>query len=340
MPLLDVLQSVPILSFLPVVLLSLSAVLPAAAAPPSWPPIVLIFTSQAWNMTYSFYQSMTTIPMELREAAAIFRLESLAALQDARAALRRDRPDLEQHDELGGRMVLPDGGRDLPRRRARLPPARPGLVPADGRQRRRPARPSWLGIATLVLVIVLLDQLVWRPVLAWADKFKLEMVEGDEPPELVVLRACWSRSSLVERFGSRLWIPLTERIDAWMRRRLGQRGRRRCRDGGPRTAPRPVVTVAGDRCWALVLAYGGCPRRAACWRRCPRTTWAAARPSGCWPPSLAWPPRWRSPWPGRSRSASLIGTNRRAGRRAAAGRAGGRLGPGDGPLPGRSCWPC
>ena len=72
MPLLDVLQSVPILSFLPVVLLSLSAVLPEAIAV-GLASIVLIFTSQAWNMTFAWYQSLTTIPMELREASSIFR---------------------------------------------------------------------------------------------------------------------------------------------------------------------------------------------------------------------------------------------------------------------------
>ena len=74
MPLLDVLQSVPILSFLPIVLLSLSAILPQAFAA-ELAAIVLIFTSQAWNMTFSFYQSMTTIPTEMREAAAVFRFD-------------------------------------------------------------------------------------------------------------------------------------------------------------------------------------------------------------------------------------------------------------------------
>ncbi|HEU5181257.1 MAG TPA: ABC transporter permease subunit, partial [Candidatus Polarisedimenticolia bacterium] len=74
LPLLDVLQSVPILSFLPVVLLGLSALLPSGLAA-ELAAIVLIFTSQAWNMTFSFYQSMTTIPGDLREAASIFRFD-------------------------------------------------------------------------------------------------------------------------------------------------------------------------------------------------------------------------------------------------------------------------
>ncbi|HNW35361.1 MAG TPA: ABC transporter permease subunit, partial [Candidatus Ozemobacteraceae bacterium] len=72
MPLLDVLQSVPILSFLPVVLLSLSSILPERIAI-ELAAITLIFTSQAWNLTFSFYQSLITVPNELREASAVFR---------------------------------------------------------------------------------------------------------------------------------------------------------------------------------------------------------------------------------------------------------------------------
>ena len=79
MPMLDVLQSVPILSFLPVVLLSFSAVLPQIFAA-ELAAIVLIFTSQAWNMTFSFYQSMTTIPSKCVKRRRVS-LRSLAAIQ-------------------------------------------------------------------------------------------------------------------------------------------------------------------------------------------------------------------------------------------------------------------
>ncbi len=140
MPLLDVLQSVPILSFLPVVLLGLSAVLPQNVAA-EIAAVILIFTSQAWNMTFCFYQSLSTIPAELREAAAIFRFSTLDAPPRARAAVRGDRPDLEQHDELGGRLVLPHGVGDLQGRTPRLPPSRPGLVPADRGDRRETSAP-------------------------------------------------------------------------------------------------------------------------------------------------------------------------------------------------------
>jgi NitT/TauT family transport system permease protein len=72
MPLLDVLQSVPILSFLPVVLLSLSAIFPQKIATEG-AAIVLIFTGQVWNLIFAWYQALKTIPAELREAAVIFR---------------------------------------------------------------------------------------------------------------------------------------------------------------------------------------------------------------------------------------------------------------------------
>ena len=109
MPTLDVLQSVPILSFLPIVILSLTAVLPQSLAA-ELAAIVLIFTSQAWNMTFSFYQSMTMIPTEQREAAAIFRLNPWLRFKTMELPFATLGAGLEQHHELVGRLVLSDGG--------------------------------------------------------------------------------------------------------------------------------------------------------------------------------------------------------------------------------------
>jgi NitT/TauT family transport system permease protein len=69
--LLDVLQSVPILSFLPVALLSLSAVLPQSVAV-ELAAILLLFTSQVWNLVFAWYQALTTVPQELHEASRMF----------------------------------------------------------------------------------------------------------------------------------------------------------------------------------------------------------------------------------------------------------------------------
>ena len=170
MPVLDVLQSVPILSFLPVVLLSLSAVLPQAFAA-EFAAIVLIFTSQAWNMTFSFYQSMTTIPTEMREAAAVFRFDPwlrFKAVELPFAAMGLLWNSMMSWSGgwffLMAAEIFNVGSRDF-----RLPGLGSYLQTAANEGN---LRAVILGVATLVLVIVLLDQFVWRPLIAWTDKFQ------------------------------------------------------------------------------------------------------------------------------------------------------------------------
>ncbi len=180
MPLLDVLQSVPILSFLPVVLLSLMAILPRGMAA-ELAAVVLIFTSQAWNMTFSFYQSMTTMPVELQEAASIFRLNPW--LRFRTVELPFSSLGLVWNSIMswsGGWFFLMAaeiynlGSRDF-----RLPGLGSYLQTAAGAGKMNAVV---AGLITLVCVIVLLDQLIWRPLLVWAEKFKLETVQGDRPP--------------------------------------------------------------------------------------------------------------------------------------------------------------
>ncbi|HML20951.1 MAG TPA: ABC transporter permease subunit [Aggregatilinea sp.] len=180
MPLLDVLQSVPILSFLPVVLLSLSAILPQAIAA-ELASIVLIFTSQAWNLGFGWYQSLTTIPNELNEAAITFRFNTwmrFRTLELPFAAIGLLWNSMMSWAGgwffLMAAEIFTVGDKDF-----RLLGLGAYLQEAANQE---DYRAIGLGIATLVLVIVLLDQLVWRPLLAWADRFKLEMTESDNPP--------------------------------------------------------------------------------------------------------------------------------------------------------------
>lgn len=210
MPLLDILQSVPILSFLPVVLLSFSSILPTGFAS-ELASIVLIFTSQAWNMTFSFYQSMTTLPTELREAGAIFRFSPWLRFKTVELPFASIGLIWNSIMSWSGGWfflmaseIFHVGDRDF-----RLPGLGSYLQTAAN-QGDTPA--LLLGLGTLVTIIILLDQMVWKPLLAWADKFKLEMVESDEP------RTSWfldlvSRSWLVEKFGTHFWAPFTERVD-------------------------------------------------------------------------------------------------------------------------------
>lgn len=76
----------------------------------------------------------------------------------------------------------------------------------------------FLGVVTLVGVIVLLDQFLWRPLIAWSDRFKMDMVEGDEPPSSWFLDLL-SRAWLVEQFGTRIWGPFSEWVETGFQRR-------------------------------------------------------------------------------------------------------------------------
>ncbi|GAB4506194.1 MAG: ABC transporter permease subunit [Anaerolineales bacterium] len=220
MPLLDVLQSVPILSFLPVVLLSLSAILPEGVAA-ELASIVLIFTSQAWNLTFGWYQSLKTIPNELREASTIFRFNGwlrFKALELPFAAISLIWNSMMSWAGgwffLMAAEIFTVGQRDF-----RLPGL--GAYLQEAANQGNVGAILW-GVGALVLVVVALDQLVWRPLLAWSDRFKLEMVEGDEPP------SSWfhdmlRHSRLAGWLAESVWHPISERLDAFLIRRFPMR---------------------------------------------------------------------------------------------------------------------
>ncbi len=213
MPLLDVLQSVPILSFLPVVLLSLSAILPEHLAA-EIASIVLIFTSQVWNLTFAWYQSLTTIPKELKEASSIFRLNTWMKFR--RLELPFGMISLVWNSMMswaGGWFFLMAaeiftvGSKDF-----RLPGL--GAFLHEAAQKSNYSAIAW-GVASLILTVVILDQFVWRPLIAWSDRFKVEMIENDNPPESWIFNQV-SKSRLAHWFSSRIGKPINESFDRFM----------------------------------------------------------------------------------------------------------------------------
>lgn len=247
LPLLDVLQSVPILSFLPVVLLSLSTVLPQRLAA-EITAIVLIFTSQVWNMTFAWYQSLTTIPGELREATAIFRFGGwlrFRALELPFAAIGLIWNSIMSW--AGGWFFLMAaeifrvGERDF-----RLPGL--GSYLQQAADEGNLAAVGW-GLGVLVAIIVCLDQLVWRPLLAWGNRFKLDAVTDEEPPTSWFYEALRS-SRLTTWMRHRLWLPAVDRLDRTLLRLFPVRP-------VTETAGRP--NLLGRVVWlvmAALLAYG------------------------------------------------------------------------------------
>jgi NitT/TauT family transport system permease protein len=175
---LDILQSIPVLSFLPGVMLAMVALFPTRQIGVEMGAIVLIFTGQVWNMAFSFYSSIKSIPRELSEAANIYkfsRLQKLIQLELPYAAIGLVWNSMVS--VAGGWFFLMAcemfvlGTRDF-----RLPGLGSYLQTAAGTGNY--AAITW-GLLTMITIIVATDQLVWRPIIAWSDKFKFEQVESN-----------------------------------------------------------------------------------------------------------------------------------------------------------------
>lgn len=250
LPLLDILQSVPILSFLPVVLLGMTALLPERIGV-EVASIILILTSQVWNMTFSFYQSLTTIPEELREASSIFRLNPWLRFKTMELPFGAN-------GLIWNSMVSWAGGWFfLMAAETFTVGARDFRLPGLGSYLQAAANAGdttaiVLGLGTLVLVIVLLDQLVWRPILVWADRFKVEMSTGDAPP------TSWfydilTRSWLMQRFATRVSHPSAERLDQFMVRFFARRAA--ARPAGSPVRRRSIITIGAGVIAVVLIGF-------------------------------------------------------------------------------------
>ncbi len=235
-PLLDILQSIPVLSFLPGVMLAMVALFPHHQIGVEMGAILLIFTGQVWNMAFSFYSSLKSIPRDMREAAKIYRFnwyQRFTQFELPYAAIGLVWNSMMS--VAGGWFFLMAcemfvlGTNDF-----RLPGLGSYLQTAASAGDTEAI--LW-GVGTMIAVIVLLDQIVWRPVIAWAEKFKMEQVESTDAPQSWFL-------DLIQ--GSRLLIRLRKRVLNPVRERLAQHFAREY-DAAQEDAPPKVWKVWAGR---------------------------------------------------------------------------------------------
>ena len=217
-PLLDILQSIPVLSFLPGVMLAMVAIFPHSQFGVELGSILLIFTGQVWNIAFSFYSSLKTVPRELHEAAVIYRFSRWQRFAEL------DLP-FSTIGLVWNSMMSVAGGWFflmacemfvLGKRDFRLPGLGSFLQTAASSGNTRAI--LW-GVAAMIAVIVLLDQFVWRPIIVWADKFKFEQVESSGAAQSNLLQLL-GRASIVLRLYRLLiqpvfnWLNLTFTLGA------------------------------------------------------------------------------------------------------------------------------
>ena len=287
-PLLDTLQSIPVLCFLPGVMVAMVALFPTRQLGVEFGSILLIFTGQVWNMAFSFYSSLKSIPREMLEAAELYRLSWWQRFIATRIAVFGDRTGVEFHDVGGGRMVLSDGVRDVRARQPRFAAARAGLVSADRAERRRHAARFFWGVAAMIAVIVMMDQLMWRPIDRVEREIQVRASGGDDDAAFAGARLCCAGRISGAREPARQSTPAREALDLHFAR--GERNARAAKN--PRRNPAlPFGARRRSRLAGIVMRWFA-------WSRCLRSSRSR---------------NWRD-FLGRGRDVSARGTDAGAGR--------------------------
>lgn len=180
-PLLDILQSVPVLGFLSISVSGFIALFPGSLLGLEAASIFAIFTSQVWNMTFSFYQSLRTVPRELTEATTLYRLsrwQRFSRLELPSAAI----PLLwNAMMSFGGGWFFLAASEAISVLNETYTLPGIGSYVAAAVQARDLRALAW-AVLTMAAVILLVDQLFWRPLVAWSDRFRLEQSGGSAIP--------------------------------------------------------------------------------------------------------------------------------------------------------------
>jgi NitT/TauT family transport system permease protein len=253
---LDILQSIPVLSFLPPVVLAMVSLIPGHQLGIELGVILLIFTGQVWNLAFSFYSSLKTIPREMTEAARIYRYSGWQRFWQLEMPFATIGLVWNSIVSVAGgwfalmlceMFTMGDRNFRLPGLGSYMQSA------ADSGD----VDSLLIGILTVILIVVATDQLVWRPLIAWSDKFKFEQVESTDrvtSPILELLRRSPLLNSLPGKIWHKLEGPIYRRIARSADRTLVQPLDEDQRGGsiGYWALACVVATVAG---WALFQAF-------------------------------------------------------------------------------------
>jgi NitT/TauT family transport system permease protein len=187
-PMLDILQSIPILGFLSITVTGFIALFPGNLLGVECAAIFAIFTSQAWNIAFSLYQSLRTVPAELQEAARVFQLSGWQRFW--RLELPFAMPGLLWNMMMsmsgGWFFVVASEAISVSNQSIKLPGV--GSYIALAIEAKNLSAIGW-AIAGMLVGIVLYDQLLFRPLVAWADKFRFEESGSESEPQSWLLNA-------------------------------------------------------------------------------------------------------------------------------------------------------
>ncbi|HVB90133.1 MAG TPA: ABC transporter permease subunit [Beijerinckiaceae bacterium] len=253
-PILDVLQSVPVLGFLSFTVTFFLGLFPGSTLGAEFAAIFAIFTSQAWNMAFSFYQSLRTVPADLEEVARGFRLSAWQKFWQLETPFAAPALVYNMMISMSGGwfFVVASEAITVGHTTVSLPGIGSYLALAIAKKR---IDAVLAAVAAVLIVIFLYDQLLFRPIVAWAAKFRVELSASQTRESSWVLRlfqrTVWLRLALQ-------WPRELLHSVAYWRIELPERGR--LRPGSNQKLSRVLdvvwiglVALAGA--WACLLIY-------------------------------------------------------------------------------------
>ena len=249
LPALDILQSVPVLGFLSATVAGFMALFPGSLLGVECAAIFAIFTGQVWNMAFGFYHSMITVPTDLHEAATTYGLTRWQRFRTVELPSSAHSLIWNSMMSFGGGwfFVTQSEAISVMNKDIKLPGLGSYMASAIDKGDNHAAL---LAVIAMLALILVSDQLIWRPMLAWADKFKMELsVSGLAPTSWVykLLRGTYVFTWL----HLRAWQPAMDGLDTLAGRLKPRRGlARRAAKNGPGLLLR-ALAIAG----AAWLAY-------------------------------------------------------------------------------------
>ena len=184
-PMVDILQSVPVLGFLTITVTGFIALFPDSILGPECAAIFAIFTAQVWNMILSFYQSLSTLPRDLKEVASILQLSAWQRFWRVEVPFAMPGLLWNAMISMSGSWVFLVAAEAISVANHNI------LLPGIGSYIATAIRETngyalGYAIITMLIVITLYDQLLFRPLMAWAEKFKMQGDEGEAPSSWVL----------------------------------------------------------------------------------------------------------------------------------------------------------
>ncbi|WP_028388935.1 ABC transporter permease [Legionella fairfieldensis] len=178
-PAIDILQSVPVLSFLSITVTGFILLFPGSLLGPECASIFAIFTSQVWNITFGFYQSLKTLPHDLKEAAAMFQLSAWQRFWKVEVPFSMSGLIWNMMISMSASwfFVVLSEAIAVAHQDIRLPGVGSYIALAI---EKRDLHAVGYAILTMIIVIFLYDQIFFRPLIAWSEKFKMEPSPDDE----------------------------------------------------------------------------------------------------------------------------------------------------------------